>query len=252
MKATEKSNTKEKEETLFFDEDTYAQSIQTMKQQVSEAEYCAKEWSQQARKKMVPVLTKKLFLQWLQEFDLLEKLYAEETARLEYEKYGPAREDLTQPMFQIHITDRPRLERGLLLLSGQISTLRYCFASNEWIDFDASGKPFLSDETKQAIREKCTFKKTKENEKLLSDLKTFCGTYNDLLAFLEMKTGRKIRLSDFKGVRIEDGHASPDTVSLLQELFYKQEPGYVDEHAQYINAPKAETPKAVKIPADWK
>jgi hypothetical protein len=112
--------------------------------------------------------------------------------------------------------------------------------------------PFLSDETKQAIREKCTIPGTPENVKLKTELEGFSGSYNQFLATIEAKFGRKIILKDFRGISVsESGHLGPDYRNLLKMIMQTSDPDYVEGmEAPGRTSPK-EIKKAVKIPENW-
>ena len=238
---------KHKSGVLFFDEKTYNSSLDELNRMLADARYLSEVWQSAG---CLAELNKELFLKWCDSPELIYHLYDMESSK-KLETFWPgASVQAKAKLFVFEPDDPGRVTRLLRSFHSPVYAQQDVFCRPEMIDFN-NGMPYISDETRERIKQHCTIERTPETEKLFTDLEAFCSNYNGLVAYLENKTGHKITLSNFRGIKIDENNGiSPDTAELIRELYYKNSPDY--RQNVVVGVPgQMEPVKAPKVPVGF-
>jgi hypothetical protein len=214
----------QEKEVLYFDKETYENSINELNVWLSDATFLAEQWNSAGN---LPQLTSELFQNWINNPALIFEMYQAEVDRKLDELWPGASKQKASGnrMFELQLDDVGRMNRILEGFRSPVYARMNVFVSLNLLSFK-DGKPYLSEGAKQAVKQKCTIEATPETKKLFADLEGFCSNYNNLIAYIEVKLDKKIHLSDFKGFKLEDGRLSPDAKNLVRELYFKTDSMY--------------------------
>jgi hypothetical protein len=252
-----KENLKPNEESvIYFDEKMFNRSVAEMNSLANQAEYPANIWKKMKdTTKLLPELDAELFQSWIKDTMLMEVMFNEKADESLNKVFPGAaamwKRDQRPYDLNQFLDDPGRLLRTLQGLKPNIPLGG--FASVKWISFK-DGMSYLDDKHRELIKQKCTIPGTPENLKLKSELEGFSGSYNQFLATIEAKFGRKIILRDFRGIKVdENGHLGPDFANLLKMITKSTDPDYIEGvSAPGRSIPKPEVKKQVKVPESFK
>jgi hypothetical protein len=238
---------KETKAVLFYDRELFEKSLKELKTQVEKARYLAEVWKSAGN---LPSLTGELFRRWLQNPNLIYETYQQAANEKIDKDYWPGASQQMKDKFELKLNDPERVQR--LLKTFESPAYRpEVFWNVQWISFD-SGNPYISDETMELIKQRCTVDSDPEIEKAIKTLKEFVKCYNSLKEFAELKSGRSINLSDMPGFKPTTDGITADVGAMLHELFFKNSPDFQQQINIGYGAPETQQAKKVKTPEGFK
>jgi len=198
------------------------------------------------------VLTGELFRRWLAQPNLIYEMFQTEANKKIDADYWPGAHLQQENRFKLKLEDPEKTNRLLKSFSSPEFKPGDLFSSTAWIDFDNAGRPYLSDKTREMIKEKCTVFAEPELRDALKNIETMVAAINKFKSFGRERTGRDVSLSDFPGLKMNGDELQTDVSGFIRAFYFENDPDYQLNKTGFVTGASYHGGrKSPKIPAGF-
>ena len=237
-----------KKDILFFDEQTFDRSMHALNTLLLDSKLLCETWhSIRFNTKLLPELTSELFLSWIKNPELMEELFNKAADKTINSTLWPGASEMMKGRFYDlkQVFDYDLMIANIDSLNMDPLSPSLIFFNRAWISFK-DDKPYISDETIELIRDKCSL--TAEQNAWIDQAKKLAETAQE--HGLEVVNSNLIQVD-------KDGNITPNLFVILQKV-RQSDPDAIDNTGTSARPPSSlptestGPAKRARIPQAWK